>query len=344
MEGNMSLYQKLERKFSIFRWVLILFVAPITIPLSEYHSNNQYFIYLLILGSLYVLLITIAAYSSGKKFNFLLKYTMYFDIPLISMVIFLRGGLRSDTYLLYYLIILYDGAKFGFRGTIYSLAQCILYFTIASLLASPIDTFEINRYAIRVIYLISLTFVMYEVNLLISESHSNEKFARELAYKDPLTQLPNRLLMADYFDKMRNQFELTGQSFSIVVIDIDNFKQINDTKGHAFGDKVLQLLANIFTDYLKDGDFICRFGGEEFLAFLTDSEVNILDRVNEIRNIIEASDFYGEKITVSIGINNLKNEFTMIENISLADEAMYAVKKSGKNKVLQYEDLVLINK
>ncbi len=341
---KIKLYKSLEKRFCIFRWFLVFFVAPVTIPLSDYFNHIEYYIIFVAGFCIYNTLITIAAYSKENKFLFFIKNTLYIDIIYISIIVFMRGGLRSDTFLLYFLIILYDGAKYGYKGTILSLAQSIFYYTIASVLAvyfvEDIIQFDLNRYVIRLIYLISLTFVMYEINKQISESNTNEKLARELAYKDPLTKLPNRLLMSDKFDKMRTQYENTGQPFGIVIIDIDNFKQINDTRGHNFGDKVLQALAKIFNECLTEDDFMCRFGGEEFLAFFANSnKEEILYRVNLIHKKIKNHNFNGATVTVSIGINMFRNDLTMIENISLADEAMYAVKNTGKNKVLVYEDL-----
>lgn len=340
MNTNTNLYHELEKRFSIFRWFIILVVAPTMILLSDYHEDVKYIIIVLIIGSIYNLFITIAAFNKRLDFHFSFKYTLYFDIPLISLFVFISGGLQSEIYLLYYLFILYNGAKFGFRGTINSLAQSVFYFTLASLLASTNGDFDYKCYIVRIINLIILLFVMYEVNHRISESLMKEKKARELAYKDPLTQLPNRLLMSDHFDKMCNQFNISGQSFAIVIIDIDNFKHINDTKGHAMGDKVLQSLAKIFVDCLTEDDFLCRFGGEEFLGFFADSnKTNSLNKANLIHDKIEQFDFWGIKITVSIGVNLYKKEYTMFENISFADEAMYAVKNTGKNKVLFYDEL-----
>lgn len=339
-----ELYAKLEKRFTIFRWIVIFVVAPATTPLSDYSKNNIYFLLLLVLGGIYNLFLTIAAYSHNKKFLFLLKYTLFIDIPLISFVVFIRGGLRSDTFLLYFLIILYDGAKYGLRGTILSLGESIFFYALVSFLA-PMDIFQLdtepfslNRFVIRIVYLITLSFVMYEINHMLSESYTKEQEARELAYKDPLTQLPNRLLMTENFERLRHHFEKKGQSFAISIMDIDNFKEINDKNGHAFGDKVLKALGEILMETLSQEDFICRFGGEEFLAFYAKADKdNILKRVNDLHEKIESYNFFGQKITVSIGINIYNDDYTMIENISLADEAMYAVKNTGKNKVLIYE-------
>ncbi len=338
--NKINLYRKLERRFTVFRWLLILIVAPVTLSFSDYRKNQLGYLIVMIFCAIYNLCLTYITYGKNERLMKLLKYTFYLDIPMISFILYVRGGLRSDIFLLYFLIILYNGAKYGYSGTFGSLGQCLFYFTIASLLATPIDEMDWNRYIIRVIYLIILSVVMYEVNRQITESHSKERKARELAYRDPLTKLHNRLLMSEYFEKLRTQYEQTGQTFSIVLLDIDNFKRVNDTRGHAFGDRVLQAFAYLVAECISNDDFLCRFGGEEFLVFFANTDrSNIFEKVDMIRREVEEYDFFGENITVSIGINIFKNNYTMIENISLADEAMYAVKNTGKNKVLMYEDL-----
>lgn len=321
---------------------MVLFVAPLTLPLSNYSMEKSLYYGIMLISVLYSIAIIYAVYNKKQRLQFLLKNTIFIDVLVVSLFVFLRGGVRSDTYLLYYFIILYDGAKYGVYGTITSLVQSLIYYGIMSYAASLVSSveFDYRRFFIRIIYLIALTFIMYEINRLIKESHVNEKAAKELAYKDSLTQLPNRLQLLNYFEEKRTHFDKTGDIFGISIIDIDNFKYINDTKGHPFGDKVLQELAKIFTSHVSSNDFVCRFGGEEFLIIFDDSNKDkILNKASLLCDKIQKYDFFGEKLTVSIGISMYKNNFTMIENISLADEAMYAAKNTGKNKVIAYDEL-----
>lgn len=339
MDNNLVLFKKLERKFSVFRWGLIFFMYPSTVYLS-YNRNIFYFILLLLLIIMYNTFVTIAAYSKKNNFIFILRWTKYVDTALISLLLIISGGLRSDVYLLYYLIILYDGAKFGLKGTINCLVQSIIFFTIATFFFTDELYFEFNRYIIRVIYLTIYVFVINEVNHQIAESRAKEKIARELAEKDPLTQLPNRLLMSDYFEKMRNNSEVTKKFFTIALFDIDNFKPVNDCNGHAFGDKVILELANILNKNISNKDFICRFGGDEFLAFLAISEKDkAINEIKKIQQQIASHNFEGFSLTISVGIKMYSHIGTMIENIIWADVALYAAKNSGKNQVIAYDDM-----
>lgn len=327
------IYRDLEKKFTVFRWILIC-IAPLLVGLSDFNDNKIYFYLFLIFTCFYNTLVTYAAYSKKHRIQYILKATIYVDIPLVSLLLFIRGGLRSDVYLLYYLLILYDGAKYGFKGTINSLAQSVFFFTIATFFFTETNDFDFNRYVLKIFYLVTITYVMYEVNKQIDSFRDKEKQARDLAHKDPLTNLFNRLLLPDNFEKMRKYNEETKNPFAVLIFDIDNFKNINDQYGHIYGDKVLVEIARILKEHIVSDDFLCRFGGEEFLAFIKDiDEQQASIFANKIREEIENYDFDGIKITISIGINIFKKDCTMIENITWADKAMYLVKNDGKNKV-----------
>jgi len=339
-DNRICLCKELEKKFTIFRWLLLIIVAPATLKLSEYKENIAVFIIIISLALLYNAFITIAAYSKTNHFSQILKLTLYFDIPFVSLMLIARGGLRSDIYFVYFLLISYDSAKFGFYGTISSLIQSLIYFSIASFFFTSPQYFTLDRYLIRTIYLITLTFVMYEVNNQIDESRNKEKVARDQACRDPLTNLPNRLLLSEHFEILKQSFEETGRPFAIVLLDIDNFKSVNDSKGHTFGDDVLINLADIMKKSISPDDFACRFGGEEFVIFFADSnKQNAYIKANKIREDISSCNFFGKSITVSIGINIYQECYSRIENISFADEAMYAAKNAGKNQIAIYQDI-----
>jgi diguanylate cyclase (GGDEF)-like protein len=333
-------YKGLEKKFSIFRWALFILIAPVTFELSHYLERASYIVIALALGCVYALFITIAAYSKQGRFEKLLNYTIYFDMMFISFLLIIRGGLRSDLFILYFLLILYNGAKFGFRGTIISLIQSIFLFTVICFVFTPAEEFDLNRYIIRMIHLILMTIVMHEVNHQVDESRIREKVARSMAYKDPLTELPNRLALPEKYESYKQKYEKTGKGFTILLFDVDNFKQVNDSMGHTYGDKVLKTIGHILNTNVSEENFVCRFGGEEFLAFFSEADVQeACAKANKIMEELALHKFKDKPITVSVGVNQFQSDYTMIENISFVDEAMYIAKNTGKNKIVMYKDL-----
>jgi diguanylate cyclase (GGDEF)-like protein len=139
---------------------------------------------------------------------------------------------------------------------------------------------------------------------------------------------------------------ISHKSFGLAFLDIDNFKQINDTYGHLAGDEVLKKIANIIKNKVRLSDYVFRYGGEEFvIVFSAIKDLNTLkNKLEEIRKTIASTTFkVGENkkinVTVSIGgiLVKISRRMPVKELIKKADELMYKAKKSGKNKVIVSE-------
>jgi len=171
----------------------------------------------------------------------------------------------------------------------------------------------------------------------------------ESSLKDPLTGLWNRR----FFDeRSKNALEkcIGAKPFSYMIIDIDNFKSINDNYGHDIGDYVLKEVADIARKSLYDYGALCRFGGEEFVIWLEESDsTNAYAIAEQVRKKIESHMFSLDKnastfnVTVSIGVSTLLptshiEENEIIEKImKQADECLYQAKNTGRNKVVNIE-------
>ena len=170
------------------------------------------------------------------------------------------------------------------------------------------------------------------------EALENIQIVTNHANRDFLTGLYNRRYFFDHINGYIEDEEL-GEKFAVAMIDIDNFKKVNDTYGHDTGDKVIIHLADILMSNTNYRDIVSRFGGEEFCVVLKNinqfSAVEILDR---LRREVESSVVYSDKkeaiqFTVSIGVS-LYNEDGIEETISQADMMLYNAKNAGKNQVL----------
>ena len=165
---------------------------------------------------------------------------------------------------------------------------------------------------------------------------------KELSSKDPLTQLYNRRYFGEAALTMQSlAVRNNHHNISIIIIDVDNFKNINDTYGHGVGDKVIVTLARILENNCRKSDIVARFGGEEFVLLLYNTSVTFAENVAEnIRKNVE--DFKidvkdGElKFTISLGVAQFEPQVDKnIEcTINRADKALYSAKTSGKNKVI----------
>jgi diguanylate cyclase (GGDEF)-like protein len=163
--------------------------------------------------------------------------------------------------------------------------------------------------------------------------------ALKMAYTDPLTQTHNR---ASFNDTIKREMSLATRNvknLSLIFFDIDHFKTINDTYGHDCGDITLALGAKWIKESLRDSDIIFRYGGEEFVILLSDTDANGAGLLAErIRTSIENHTIaYGMetiKITASLGVSTLRANDTIESFILRADKAMYAAKNKGRNQVV----------
>lgn len=166
----------------------------------------------------------------------------------------------------------------------------------------------------------------------------NEELER-ISITDKLNGLFNRYKMDEEMRKAFYLWKRYQRPFSLIMIDIDWFKKVNDTYGHQIGDKVLQELGALLKKSLRASDIVSRWGGEEFLVLSLESdEKGAITLAEKIRSEIENYSFAENiKITVSIGVCSAKNHETIDELLVSVDEKMYIAKQSGRNRVVGCE-------
>ncbi|WP_038052518.1 sensor domain-containing diguanylate cyclase [Thermotoga sp. Mc24] len=163
----------------------------------------------------------------------------------------------------------------------------------------------------------------------------NEKLER-LSVTDELTGLFNRRKMAEELEKEFHLWKRYRRPFSLLMIDIDDFKKINDTYGHLVGDDVLKRVARILVSSLRASDMVARWGGEEFLILCPETKLNeAVSLAERIRTKIEKEVFEnGLNVTVSIGVCEMKDHETIDDLLKEADDNLYLAKQRGKNRVI----------
>lgn len=175
---------------------------------------------------------------------------------------------------------------------------------------------------------------MIESHLLLMDIN---KKLKSVAYFDYLTGIYNRRYFFETSKHIISSSKRDNQSLSMLMLDIDDFKKINDTYGHAIGDKVLQELSKSIKLIIRESDIFARFGGEEFILLLpntnTTNAVKLGNKIKDaIYNVVVEDDI---KFTVSIGVSTFDFTIDTIDNvIDKADKNLYIAKTSGKNKVI----------
>jgi len=155
------------------------------------------------------------------------------------------------------------------------------------------------------------------------------------ASTDPLTGLSNRLALMKKLDELYAYYRRDKELFSIILFDIDFFKKVNDSYGHNKGDEVLQSIAAVSLECVREIDMLARYGGEEFLVILPKttslSALEVAERMR--KSIQEKIKIDNKSITASFGVVQIRENIDIDKLINLADQALYRAKSSGRNRV-----------
>lgn len=176
-----------------------------------------------------------------------------------------------------------------------------------------------------------------EINSLLSTQAERYK---KLAAIDPLTELYNRHRFIELYTTECIAMKKRNHPMSLIMLDIDFFKKINDNYGHNTGDDVLRKVSKIIQTPIRHIDIICRWGGEEFVILLPTADKNqALSLAEKLRHLVEQTEMpSGIKVTASLGVTTIKNHDTLESSISRADQALYAAKRQGRNRSVLFTE------
>ncbi len=157
-----------------------------------------------------------------------------------------------------------------------------------------------------------------------------------LAATDPLTGLQNRRAFEHMLGQELAMLKRRSTPLSVLIIDVDHFKLINDNHGHATGDKILMIIATILTSSARNMDAVCRIGGEEFAIILPDTDkASALEVAERMRATVASADLLNTSVTISLGAATLLNGENASSLFVRADKAMYLAKQKGRNRVIE---------
>ncbi len=298
---------------------------------------------------------TYSIYGYFLRPVFVYTYPIYFDGSVIGKVAFyetfhVNAGLLGGLYLfavLFTLVNMYLPVHF-FSNTVKELnflSKIANKFSKKDF--SNIETLRKNirkseerneLYELKVAILKMVESLDQHIRQLQKERQSFEN----LAFTDPLTGLYNRRMFLEIAKKNINEAKRYNEPLSLIMLDIDHFKRINDTYGHDIGDVVLKFLASILKNNVRASDIIARWGGEEFIILLPKTELKQAYKVAEkIRKIVEMSTIKlpdGERLnfTISLGVSSFGGYEDLEELIKKADIALYEAKRKGRNRTEVY--------
>jgi len=206
----------------------------------------------------------------------------------------------------------------------------------------PYLYFFIGLFTLLIIVIIYKNIVLYKVTHQLKSNEEKllqmNKELKDLSEKDFLTKIYNRRYFETISKESISLAKREGKDVSILLIDLDNFKKINDTYGHQVGDYVLCAVADLMMEHKRKSDVICRYGGEEFAILLPNTSLHGAKKYSEnLRKTIEHAklkvDNLSIKVTASMGLTLCNASDDIYSALDRADEGMYVAKKNGKNQL-----------
>lgn len=317
---------KYDKFTSVFRLLAVLTMILLLVVSHRYRFDLAvvFFAYVLFTASLVVFT------EFRKKMVFNYEYPVItFDILFISAIIILTGGSASNYWPFYLLAIIpFSVSRGGFSGVIVGLISVICYITAIYYNEGTIKNVPVD-------FWIGVFIVTFLTTMLVSK---DKKATMKLANTDALTGAYNFSYFQDRIDRAIERYETTGKTVSLLFIDVDDFKTINDTYGHQRGDDVLKSIGEAILSAVRKNDMVFRYGGDEFSVLLHNASremaLQVAERIREnVRYSLDALTTF-RKVTVSIGIAVLDEASTDKRIfLEIADRALYEAKKQGKNRV-----------
>ena len=269
-------------------------------------------------------------------------------ICLMSLMVFLvySGGAKNTGPLWIYLVppvaMFLGGLRKGLRDlAAFTVVISVIMFFPDDKLMMAIYTHEFKTrllYSFLTVTFLSAVYEYSRQQSYLQIQDLSDRFEQQ-ARRDPLTGLPNRRGMREHLEYEKARNIRSKQNMALLLCDLDHFKRINDTYGHEAGDTVLKQISDTFAKSLRKQDIVARWGGEEFLFMLPETNVHegfIL--AEKIRNKVINSDFHhnNRKITctISLGVSEVAQDQSIDDAINLADHFLYQAKEQGRNQTL----------
>ncbi len=187
----------------------------------------------------------------------------------------------------------------------------------------------------NIIFMFMALFVL--ILFLAYLTYKQQRKLKNLSEVDTLSGLYNRRYINAKLDSEIERFKRYQTPLSVILLDIDHFKKINDTYGHDVGDMVIQKISQLLKSSIRKGDIIARWGGEEFLVVVANSNIDgAAALAGKIRAAVESCDFgFGRDVTISLGVASMNENITQDELVKKADEALYKAKEGGRNRIVK---------
>ena len=333
----------------VFQLIYLVLIAATIVLSASVERGDRLLFYMLLLGGLVFVIASALAFNLRGRFQLSIWMTALCMVlgPWLSILLDPKVFAGDFVPLIYVAMSIQLCSILLHERLTFLIAAIQLTGVIALILISPalrqinwpsLVTFIVFTAVIGMLYGFSNNRQMAEIEKQRNQLILDEAKLRALSVRDPLTGLFNRRYMEETFDREIQRAIRKQQPLSVIMADIDGFKNINDSIGHVLGDKVLVRAAAYLMNSIRASDVACRFGGDEFCLILPDCtlEEGIM-RADALRSGIEqlpTEDDGIKLITLSFGVAAMPEDgITREALLGAADSALYSAKRAGRNRV-----------
>lgn len=306
--------------------------------------NNNLLLTLFLFSACFIYFLGYFTHKKSKNPKFSAAIVLY-SLYLLMFYLVFSGGVENTGPLWIYIVapvsVFIHGLKRGLVDiTFFLIIISLILFLPTNIIFHADYSAE---FKLRLIYsFLTVTFLsaLYEYSREQSYLHTLEitKKYQQLAHIDSLTKLSNRRDALGILKRERSRIVRNKEPLSIILCDVDHFKQVNDKYGHNAGDKVLIELAQLFSEQIREQDSIARWGGEEFIFILPQTHAKNANVIAEkiLHSLQSHKVFYQDhtiQVTMSMGIEQLNSNQSIDDIINSADKYLYQAKNAGRNQI-----------
>ena len=322
-----------ELEWLLLVLVLLYFVMPTTIIMDRWS--------VVLAMAIYATFVMSFRYSKlfTRETQWKLAIETWAITFFITWCVYQTGGIDSPLINLYLLVIIFSALTLGKMVTLLEFGLItVVYFYLAQ------SKMDLESYSVLDFSEMTMTFapyllVAYLTSLLAADLKNAREGLEQLSDTDELTGLKNRRAFNNALDVEIKKAIRYKRPFTVMMLDADDLKAVNDKFGHAVGDKLIVTMAQVVQESLRNTDVLARFGGDEFVAILTETpEDRGIEVAERVRSSVENTSFSFEgarvSSTISIGVSCFSNgSQTADEIMAQADKKLYESKHKGKNSV-----------
>jgi diguanylate cyclase (GGDEF)-like protein len=313
-----------KRGRDAYRYILLLLTFVLA-PMLVHNLYTGQLILTITCSALLVILVTNIVLLGGNRRAFLSPTPlMVFGILLILLAV-----TQGQNYAIYWLYPLLAGLPVLLRSR-----RSLVVGLLSGALALPLLFTHFDPSSAFVISFSMIITWLVSAWLVFSVTEQSRRL-KDMAVTDPLTGAYNRRYLEEQASQAMESWQRYRQSSTMLLIDVDFFKRINDKYGHAVGDTAIKRLVEVISGRIRAVDTLCRFGGEEFVVLLQGTGIHGATRVaDELRSIVEQTKILPEgNVTISIGVCEVIAADNVDQWFKLADAALYLAKRNGRNRV-----------